>query len=171
MSQGIDIFQTGRSLDFIIAAVNDGAAFGGTTGKQTMVIANKASVVLFNPAASGKTLHLFGLQVLCDTAGIFLSVATIAADPAFTLIASINKHRGSAQAPVALLENNANDATAAPLAANTTDTLLTQANAEFPYFGSDLVGTKLVAGTGIRIYFPAQAGAVNYAVNMDWVEY
>ncbi len=48
---------------------------------------------------------------------------------------------------------------------------LTQANADFPYFGSDLVGAKLVARTGIRIYFPAQAGAVNYAVNMDWVEY
>ena len=172
MSQGVDIFMAGRSMEWIVGAITDTKAFGATSGKVAQAATQASSVVLFNPVASGVNVYLYGLQFMCDTGGVFVSVANISADPGFASVAGLlNKKRGSAAVPVAKMESLTNDVSAAPAAATITDTLLTGANAEFPYFGGNVVDTLLLPGQGVRIYVPGQAGVVNFAVNLDWVEY
>jgi hypothetical protein len=163
-----DLLGSDRSMEWISAGILAGQGFGGTTGKMTVGVNNNASIILWNPANSGVKVYLYGMQVVQSTGGIYLSVANITADPGFTAVAGLNKARGNAAAAQAIMEFNANDSTAAPAAANTTDTIDAGSNGLWLYVGYT-ADTLLLPGNGIRVYYPGASGQF-LSVNFDWLE-
>src|SRR5579871_6337134 len=120
MSGFIDSLGNQAVAEMVERLIQQGQAFGGTSGKLALAAAGNAGVALWNPASSNRQVFLYGLQLLADSAVAFGEVATITADPGWTAVAIHNKHRTSATSASAALEATAT-AGAAPAAANTTD--------------------------------------------------
>lgn len=148
--------------------VRQGQAFGGTSGKLALAAAGNAGVALWNPAASGRQVFVYGAQLVADSAVAFGVVATLAADPGWTAAVVHNKHRTSVTSAGALLEATTN-AGAAPAAANVTDLFSLAAGAVLQWT-PELAGALLPPGTGLVFWLPL-AGAGNVAVNLDWLEW
>ncbi len=148
--------------------VRQGQAFGGTSGKLTLAAAGNAGVALWNPAASGRQVFVYGVQMLADSAVAFGAVAMVTADPGWTAAAIHNKSLASAATPGAVLEAT-NSAGAAPSAANTTD-LFSLAAGALLQWTPEITEMLLPPGTGMVFWLPL-AGAGNVAVNLDWLEW
>jgi hypothetical protein len=148
--------------------VRQGQAFGGTSGKLTLAAAGNAGVALWNPAASGRQVFVYGVQMVADSAVAFGAIATLTADPGWTAAVIHNKHRTSATPPGAALEATTT-AGAAPAAANTTD-LISLAAGEVLQWTPEIAEALLPPGTGMVFWLPL-AGAGNVAVNLDWLEW
>src|SRR5690348_3248732 len=102
--------------------IQQGQAFGGTSGKLNLTAAGNAGVALWNPAASGKMVLLYGLQAVTDTQVTFGMMASLTASPGWPAVTVLNKHRTSSMTPGAVMQATTN-AGAAPAAASTTDLL------------------------------------------------
>lgn len=148
--------------------VRQGQAFGGTSGKLALAAAGNAGVALWNPAASGRQVFVYGAQVVADSAVAFGALATLAADPGWTAAVVHNKHRTSATTPGAALEATAT-AGAAPAAADTT-AVFSLAAGEALQWAPEMTEMLLPPGTGIVFWLPL-AGAGNVAVNLNWLEW
>ncbi len=145
-----------------------GQAFSGASGKLTLAAAGAAGVALWNPATSGRQVFVSGVQALADSAVAFGALAALTADPGWTAVAALNKHRTSAITPGAAMEAT-NNAGAAPAAA-TTLKLFSLAAGALLQWTPDLAELLLPPGTGLLLWLPL-AGAGNVAVNLDWLEW
>ncbi len=148
--------------------VRQGQAFGGTSGKLTLAAAGNAGVALWNPAASGRQVFVYGVQMLADSAVAFGAVAVVTADPGWTAAAIHNKYLTSATTPGGVLEAT-NSAGAAPAVANTLDLFSLSAGALLQWT-PEITEALLPPGTGMVFWLPL-AGAGNVAVNLDWLEW
>src|SRR5262245_51959197 len=117
--------------------VRQGQAFGGTGGKLTLAAAGNAGVALWNPAASGRQVFVYGVQWGAASAVAFGVVAKLTADPGWTAAVIHNEHRSSTTT-----------AGAAPAAANVTD-VVSLAVGELLQWAPEMAETLLPPGKGI----------------------
>ncbi len=168
MSGFIDSLGNQAVAAFIERLIPQGQAFGGTSGKLALAGAGNAGVALWNPATSKSMVLLYGVQLMADSAVAFGAIASITANPGWTGVPILNKHRTSAITPGAALQATSN-AGPAPAAATITDTFSLAASALLQWT-PEIAEALLPPGTGILIWLPL-AGAGNVAVNLDWVEW
>ncbi len=168
MSGFIDTLGNQAVAEMVERLIQQGQAFGGTSGKLALVAAGNAGVALWNPASSKSMVLLYGVQIVADSAVAFGAVAHITADPGWTAVPALNKHRTSANTPGAAMQAT-NSAGTAPAAANTTDTFSLAAGNVLQWT-PELARALLPPGTGVLLWLPL-AGAGNVAVNLDWLEW
>jgi hypothetical protein len=168
MSGFIDTLGNQAVAEMVERLIQQGQAFGGTSGKLALAAAGNAGVALWNPATSKSMVLLYGVQIVADSAVAFGAVARITADPGWTAVPVLNKHRTSANTPGAAMQAS-NSAGTAPAAANTTDTFSLAAG-QLLQWTPELARVLLPPGTGVLLWLPL-AGAGNVAVNLDWLEW
>lgn len=168
MSGFIDSLGNQAVAEMVERLIQQGQAFGGTSGKLALVAAGNAGVALWNPPTSKSMVLLYGVQIVADSAVAFGAVASITADPGLTAVPALNKHRTSANTPGAAMQAS-NSAGAAPAAADTTDTFSLTAG-QLLQWTPELARALLPPGTGVLLWLPL-AGAGNVAVNLDWLEW
>lgn len=168
MSGFIDALGNQAVAEMVERLMQQGQAFGGTSGKLALAAAGNAGVALWNPASSKSMVLLYGVQIIADSAVAFGAVAHITADPGWTAVSVHNKHRASANAPGAAMQAT-NSAGTAPAAADTTDTFSLAAG-DLLQWTPELANVLLPPGTGVLLWLPL-AGAGNVAVNLDWLEW
>jgi hypothetical protein len=169
MSGFLDSLGNEAVAPLIDRLIRQGQAFGGTSGKLTLVAAGNAGVAVWNPAGSGKLVCVYGVQAVADVASAFGVLAHITASPGWTAVTVLNKHRTSAATPGAVMQAT-NNAGVAPAAANTTDTLSLEAGKLLQVL-PELAEVLLPPGTGMLLWLPFSGATSNVAVNLDWLEF
>ena len=156
--------------DIIDALVWANNAYGGTTDVQSVAGAARGAGLLFNPAGSGTSVLIYGLQISAS-AQANSRVGFVTSVPAgyVTTGTSITpKHiQTTLAAPASVLYQNT---AALALAAGTVFKAQIITQSPLQYFAG-MANTVLRPGSGIVILVDGPVAAYTYAVTYDFVEY
>ena len=165
------------SPSFVTALVVDGRCYSVASNILSIVSnaapANQtAAFALWNPAASGVAILLYGITMTSDTAGVKIRVQHVTADPVLgTAATPVNRFRQATLGASAVLAETSIAAGIAIPATNITDTYITGI---VPILlDDDLSYAWINPGTGVLVHFNEEtpSTAVNVGANAFWSEF